>query len=86
MIGQELRTTAKNPVDRVRLSLFGTVDLHSHIRHRAMKRYFLPSGRTLEIGAGIGVTTYAFERKTGKPTTRVVYEDKDLKMAGQIAD
>ncbi len=55
-LGIPLKTSPglRNTVYGLYLEIFGSFDLHSHIRFRAIKRYLRDCGLTLELGAGSG--------------------------------
>lgn len=47
-------------LDRFWTFLFGTADLHSHIRYRNISQYFQNTEKNIEIGAGSGLRNYEF--------------------------
>jgi SAM-dependent methyltransferase len=71
----------KDILHRTYLKLFGVADLHSHIRYRAIKKYFQSTDKNVEIGAGSGLMTFEFAKETGKNILGVIYEKKDLNFA-----
>jgi ubiquinone/menaquinone biosynthesis C-methylase UbiE len=63
------------------VKMVGVLDLHSHIRYAAIKRYFQPASNTVEIGAGIGIMTFAFASHTLGNIVGVIYAAEDLQVA-----
>jgi hypothetical protein len=75
-VGFELYRLQKRLVLKLYYFMFGTLDLHSHIRYRAIKRYF-KSVSTIDIGAGDGHISLAFRRNIKKPITILCYTDQE---------
>lgn len=69
---------------RIYFFLFGGVDLHSHIRWRAIRSLFQKTDRNVDIGVGSGLMTFAFSEETGKPILGVAYSEKELKSCEEI--
>ena len=53
-LGDAIRYNSKNTVLELYYRLFGVLDLHSHIRWRAIKRYIDKKDKNAEIGGGGG--------------------------------
>lgn len=66
--------------------LFGTLDLHSHIRYRAVKRYFQDKNRNIEIGAGDGQMIFQFHLDTKKKIVGVSLLKEEVDRALAIRD
>jgi len=52
-LGDVIRYNSKDTVFKLYYRLFGALDLHSHIRWRAIKRYIVKRDKNAEIG-GVG--------------------------------
>jgi len=64
--------------DKLYTLLFGVLELHSHIRFRAIKRFFQPRNRTVEIGAGIGIMSIGYYYMTKKPIIALTYTEEEF--------
>jgi SAM-dependent methyltransferase len=59
------------------LKLFGIPDLHAHIRFRAIKPFFQPTNRNVEIGAGGAIMSVGFSMITRKPILALTYTEEE---------
>jgi SAM-dependent methyltransferase len=60
--------------------LFGVLDLHSHIRFRAIKKLFQHKSRNVEVGAGSGVMSLGFYYTTKRSIIAIAYTNEEFKI------
>jgi len=65
--------------------IFGTIDFHSHIRYRAIKKFLESSLKNVEIGAGIGLMSFQFVLDFKRPILVLTYTDDEYTQALSIA-
>lgn len=66
--------------------LFGYPDLHSQIRFRAIKKYLKKNLKTIELGAGQGLMTFAISRFLKQPITALIYELTNMELVNSFSN
>ena len=74
-LGSEQSALIDSLFIQVYYTIFGMPELHSHIRYHAIKSYFQPTDTNIEIGAGIGIMSFAFRRRVQKRIWAMAYSN-----------
>lgn len=85
-LGSEQSALSDSLFGKVYHSIFGTPELHSHIRYRAIRNYFQPTDMNIDIGAGVGIMSFAFRRKVRKPISMMVYSNDEFEYLEKLVD